>query len=157
MKRLWPLFIGLLLLSACDHGPSPETDQPIPSNDPKIVNVTHPQASNLIHQNRENPNFVILDIRTPEEYQMGHLQDSQLINFYSPNFQRSLSQLDRNKQYLVYCRSGNRSGKAVQMMSRMGFQKVYNLQRGASWGLPQPPVGADPKLKAPGQMSLIGG
>ena len=156
MKGFWPLLVGLFLLSGCDHGPSPDTDQPIPSRDNHVVNITHPQAGRLLYENKENPNFVIIDLRTPEEYATGHLKDAKLINFYSPGFQKIIGQLDRHRQYLIYCHSGNRSGKAAKIMSRMGFQKVFNMQRGMSWGFPQPPELPKERLKHPGSMSLIG-
>jgi phage shock protein E len=72
----------------------------------------------------------VLDVRTPEEYASGHLERSTLIDFYEPDFQLRLSELDPKKKYLVYCRSGNRSGQATAMMKQMGFDDVSDLGGG---------------------------
>ena len=73
---------------------------------------------------------VVLDVRTPEETALGQLPGAVSIDFKSPDFQEKLSALPKDKPYLVYCRSGNRSGKAIELMKTMGFQKVYHLEGG---------------------------
>ena len=84
--------------------------------------------------------MVLLDVRTPREYNNGHLQEARLVDFYQEDFQKEIEKLPKDKSYLVYCHSGGRSGKAVQMMRQMGFEKVYDLKGGvAAWneqGLP---------------------
>lgn len=72
-------------------------------------------------------NTVILDVRTADEYQSGHLKGARNIDFYSSNFKDQLSRLDKNKNYVVYCRSGNRSGQASNLMKKMGFASAENL------------------------------
>ncbi|MCK6599511.1 MAG: rhodanese-like domain-containing protein, partial [Bdellovibrionaceae bacterium] len=59
---------------------------------------------------------VILDVRTPDEYLSGHIKGAINIDFYASDFQNQLGKLDKEKDYKVYCRSGNRSSKAVNMM-----------------------------------------
>jgi rhodanese-related sulfurtransferase len=73
---------------------------------------------------------VILDVRTPEELASGYLEGSRNIDFNGPGFKDSISTLDRSKEYFVYCASGKRSGKAMEMMKEMGFQKVAALDGG---------------------------
>lgn len=70
---------------------------------------------------------VIVDVRTPEEYAGGHLEGAQNIDFYAPDFVEQVSQLDRNKQYRLYCRSGSRAGQAEQLMKDTGFNDVASL------------------------------
>ncbi len=78
-------------------------------------------------------NTVVLDVRTPEEYTQGHLENAQLINYNSGNFQNEINKLDKSKTYLVYCKAGGRSAKASEELSAKGF-KVYNLEDGiSSW------------------------
>ena len=72
------------------------------------------------------PNTVLLDVRTPEEYAAGHLSGAQNLNFNAPDFAARLSRLDPNKVYVLYCRSGNRSNQAGLVMQDKGFQKVLN-------------------------------
>ena len=73
---------------------------------------------------------VILDVRTPEETAEGKIDGAQELDFRAPDFQEKLGQLDRDKTYLVYCRSGGRSSSACSMMDEMGFTNVYNLVGG---------------------------
>jgi rhodanese-related sulfurtransferase len=74
--------------------------------------------------------YFLLDVRTPEEYAEAHLSGATLMNIYDVEFENQLSTLDKNVPVLVYCRSGGRSGKAMQMMREKGFSEVYNLEGG---------------------------
>ena len=73
---------------------------------------------------------MILDVRTPEEFSSGHLEDAVNINYYSINFQNDLAKLDKTKTYLIYCRSGSRSGRSLNLMKQLGFIRVYNVSGG---------------------------
>ena len=92
--------------------------------------VTAQEASDLIQQNKGNPDFLIIDVRTPEEFNDGHIENAILIDFYSEDFKDEIAQLDREKTYFVYCRSGNRSGQTIDILSELGFQEVYHLSAG---------------------------
>lgn len=70
---------------------------------------------------------IVIDVRTPEEYAAGHLVGAILLDLNSGEFAEMLPSLDPNAEYLVYCRSGNRSGQAVAMMVHEGFVSVTNL------------------------------
>jgi rhodanese-related sulfurtransferase len=78
---------------------------------------------------------VILDVRTPMEYQTGHLQGAILLDYNNPSvFLEGLENLDKSKRYFVYCRSGVRSAAACAMMREREFQAAYNLIGGIiSW------------------------
>jgi rhodanese-related sulfurtransferase len=84
---------------------------------------------------------VILDVRTPKEFGEGHVENAVSLNFFHEDFRKGLAKLDRDKTYLVYCRSGNRSSKAVEIMKGLNFKSVYHLPAGiVGWeeeGLPQ--------------------
>lgn len=69
----------------------------------------------------------ILDVRTPAEYAESHLKDSVNLDFLNSSFKEEVSKLPRDKEYLVYCRSGNRSRKAIEVMKSLGFTRVKNL------------------------------
>jgi len=73
---------------------------------------------------------VILDVRTPEEVAEGHLAGAKNINVQDDLFQVSIDQLDKNKTYLLYCRSGKRTAVAGAKMKAAGFKKVYMLDGG---------------------------
>jgi|SRR6056297_3638299 phage shock protein E len=71
---------------------------------------------------------VVIDVRTQEEYEEGHLvKTDKLLDFTNGEFQDSLSDLDKDKTYYLYCRTGNRSGQAARIMKSQGFENVYNV------------------------------
>ena len=78
----------------------------------------------------ELPDAVILDVRTEQELNEGQVPNHTMINFLSPDFAENVEKLDKDKTYLLYCRSGGRSEKACQLMENMGFAKLYNLLGG---------------------------
>ncbi len=76
-------------------------------------------------------NAVILDVRTPEEYNEAHIPGAQLMNVQDPqSFMKSLEKLDKSKNFYVYCRSGKRSNKACLVLDHNGFENVYDLEGG---------------------------
>ncbi len=93
-------------------------------------NITTKEAYDLIQNNIENPDFIILDVRTQDEYNSGHIENASMLDFYDESFEDDLDQMDKNKTYLVYCRTGNRSGRATDIMVELGFTDVYNMLGG---------------------------
>jgi rhodanese-related sulfurtransferase len=92
------------------------------------VDILPPKdAFELIQKNKGNSNFVILDIRTPEEFRDGHIEDALNVDFRSPNFGTEIDQFDKNKTYFVYCRTGNRSHDALNLMGPLGFRSIVRL------------------------------
>lgn len=74
---------------------------------------------------------VILDVRTPEEWNDGIIPGAINIDIYQgPAFMEAIGELDKDKSYYVYCRSGARSANACNIMSQLGFLKAYNLSGG---------------------------
>jgi thioredoxin len=94
------------------------------------------------------PNAPIVDVRTPEEFNNGHLMNAININVSNGNFDREISKLDKNKPVLVYCLSGSRSAYAASNMRSEGFKEVYELSGGMmrwrSAGLPETRGAATP-------------
>jgi rhodanese-related sulfurtransferase len=121
-------FVGFILWS-----PSVQSDQ-------KFAAVSPVEASALIEKHKGDPDFVVLDIRTPGEYQSGHIENSIMIDFYSKTYVEEINQLDKEKIYLVHCRSGNRSSRSMALFKKLQFQKIYHLSSGINgWkseGLP---------------------
>lgn len=72
----------------------------------------------------------LIDVRTPKEYQEGHIYNAQNIDYFDKSFKVELDKLDKSIPAYVYCRSGGRSAKAMQIMKEMGFTSVYNLKGG---------------------------
>jgi len=73
---------------------------------------------------------IVLDVRTPAEFAEGHLPQAKNIDFEAPDFAAKIATLDKNAPYAVYCRSGNRSGSALEQMSAAGFTHAYDLADG---------------------------
>lgn len=79
---------------------------------------------------KEQENHVVLDVRSPGELAEGAIPGHIMINIFDPAFASKITELDKSKTYLVYCRSGNRSGQACAFMASMGFSNLYNLNGG---------------------------
>lgn len=96
----------------------------------RVANVTVEQARKLVQTRGGTADFVVLDVRTPTEFKTGHLPGAVNIDIQGQDFASRLGALDRGKAYLVYCRSGNRSARAVQVMERMDFHTIYHMTAG---------------------------
>lgn len=84
--------------------------------------------------------LVILDVRTPEEFSEARIDGAVMIDFYDDDFEAQLATLDPDATYLLYCRSGNRSGQTTEIMRTLGFTDVADVDGGilawTSAGLP---------------------
>ncbi|MBA7466925.1 Thiosulfate sulfurtransferase GlpE [subsurface metagenome] len=105
-----------------------------------IEDITPQEAFTLIQNNQNNPDFIIIDVRTLEEFVGEHIENATNIDFYSEAFRDMLNTLDKNKTYLIYCKVGGRSGSALDIMAELNFKEVYNILGGINqWkaeGLP---------------------
>ena len=72
----------------------------------------------------------VIVVRTPVEFADGHIEGAVMIDFYADSFAEDIAALDPDATYLVYCRSGNRSGQATALMAELGFEQVYDLDGG---------------------------
>jgi len=103
-----------VLLTACGSGGT------------KVTNLNVSDLGSKI----KDPSVVILDVRTPAEFQEGHIQSAINIDFEASNFESEVNKLDKSKSYAVYCRSGRRSGLATEIMAKDGFKSIFNLNGG---------------------------
>ncbi len=99
---------------------------PVMSAPPLVVSAK--EAYEFIQKNRGNADFVILDVRTPAEFETGHIEGAVNISFPSGVFEDEIGKLDKSKTYLVYCRTGRRSAAAVDVMRRHQFQKLMRFE-----------------------------
>ena len=74
--------------------------------------------------------IIILDVRTSEEINAGYIPNSTFINYYDKNFENKINLIDRSKKIYTLCKSGGRSVKAAEILSKNGFRNVYNLEGG---------------------------
>ena len=141
------LVISTVLTGGCvteeNKSPTQQAQPPVTEIEPPtqetptqiIEDITPQEAFTLIQENQNNPDFVIIDVRTPEEFAEGYIENAVIIDFRSETFLDELNKLDKDKTYFIYCRSGNRSGSALDIMAELNFREVYNLSGGiTAWG-----------------------
>lgn len=88
---------------------------------------------------------VLVDLRTPDELKQGKIPGAIVIDYFGADFESAIQRLDKNKTYLLYCASGGRSGETSELMEKMGFRKVYNLESGfRGWVKARMPVEKKP-------------
>lgn len=117
--NIWLMSVLTLALSALAGA-----DESI---EPFLQDVSAKEAANLIE---ENSDIIILDVRTPLEFRVSHIENAININYYSFSFKEQLEKLDPTKTYLLHCQRGVRSGKTIPIMQESGFTKIYHLNKG---------------------------
>ena len=118
--RVLTMLFGLIFFAACTAM----------SDSNAVQDLSAPQFRQMLDRQPDDGDVVLLDIRTPGEYRSGHIQGALLVDYYASDFVDKLKALDREKTYLVYCRSGNRSGKSLSIFKQLGFRQVYHLRTG---------------------------
>mgnify|MGYP002756983223 CR=1 FL=1 len=106
----------------------PEPSNPSEENIYKMVETDEGQK--IIKENKDNPNFVLLDVRTNAEFLESHIEGATQHDYYKDDFKEFLSKLDKNKTYFIYCRTQVRSGATAEMLKEMGFTKIYWMNGG---------------------------
>jgi len=89
-------------------------------------NINPEEFSKLMSQE----GYVVLDVRSEREAAQASIPGSMLIDIMNPSFASEVEKLDKSKNYLIYCRSGQRSGSACGYMAGLGFGELYNLAGG---------------------------
>lgn len=95
-----------------------------------IINIGPQDAFEFVEENLKDPNFVILDVRTPKEFSKGHIEGAVNLDFYSQDFQEQLAKKDKEKKYLVCCGSGVRGVKTLAIMEKLGYIQIYHILGG---------------------------
>jgi len=132
MKKLLSLTAFVLLLSSCGAQTATTDSSNATSENAQNANtqVAKRISSAEFKKGVTQENIQIVDVRTPDELRDGKIEGSVNINFYDANFKTQIAALDRETPVYVYCRSGARSSKAMEMMKEMGFKTIYELQGG---------------------------
>ena len=89
--------------------------------------VTPAQAHEILE---ENPDIVVLDVRTGKEFKEDHIKGAVNMNYFSLNFKKHLKTLDSNKTYLLHCAVGGRSQKAIKTMNQVGIVNIIHMDYG---------------------------
>jgi rhodanese-related sulfurtransferase len=93
--------------------------------DQKVVELISPKDLNA-----KLGDIQLIDIRTPGEFAGGYIKGAININFFDRNFNDQMSKLNKEEEIYIYCRSGNRTGKAAKRLKDKGFTKIFDLQGG---------------------------
>lgn len=109
MRNIFVFFLGAIFLMGCAQRKS----KPITE----------------VSQN-EMETVILVDVRTPEEYAAGHLDNALNINWYDADFADQIGKIDKDNTIYVYCKKGGRSAKAAQMLDSLGFKAVVDLEGG---------------------------
>ena len=116
MKRT--IFFSLLLVYSCQIFESTE------------INVISDAQFTEIQDN----DYILVDVRTIEEYESGHIQDAVNFDFYSKSFQNDILSLDKSSSIILYCRTQNRSTKTANYLKENGYKEITILEGGiTSW------------------------
>jgi phage shock protein E len=119
MRSLLVLVLALsVLVTACSSDTTTQS----------IELVSPAEAAEVIAD--DPTGLVVLDIRTPEEFNEARLADAIMVDFYADDFAAQLDTLDKDVPYVLYCNSGNRSSDAVKTMKDLGFVEVYEIDGG---------------------------
>ncbi|HYF36885.1 MAG TPA: rhodanese-like domain-containing protein [Prosthecobacter sp.] len=91
----------------------------------KVTHVTAEDAAKLVQTGK----VTVLDVRTPDEYNEGHIKGAKNVDFSSPDFAAKLNDLDKSKPILVHCQAGGRSTKSLPALEKLGVP-IYHLDGG---------------------------
>ena len=112
------LFFSLLLISSCQIFESNEINE-----------ISDAQFTEI-----QDIDYILVDVRTAEEYESGHIQDAVNFDFYSESFQNDILTLDKSSSIILYCRTQNRSTKTANYLKENGYKEIIVLAGGiTSW------------------------
>ncbi len=112
------IFISLLLIYSCQIFESNEINE-----------ISDAQFTEI-----QDTDYILVDVRTTEEYDSGHIQDAVNFDFYSESFQNDILTLDKSSSIILYCRTQNRSTKTANYLKENGYKEIIVLAGGiTSW------------------------
>ena len=112
------VFFSLLLVYSC---------QIFESKDIKLI-------SDAQFTEIQDTDYILVDVRTAEEYESGHIQDAVNFDFYSESFQKEILSLDKSSSIILYCRTQNSSTKTANYLKENGYKEITVLEGGiTSW------------------------
>jgi rhodanese-related sulfurtransferase len=115
MKQLFILFMTVTAFAACN------------AQSDGVKNLSQQDLATKL----QDESVVLIDVRTSTEVASGYIPEAEyFIDINGADFEQKIAELDTTKTYVIYCRSGARSGRAASYMSQNGFTEVYNLEGG---------------------------
>ena len=92
--------------------------------------IRHMAPAQVLEFLRTRPDAKVLDVRFGFEFRRGHVTGATNLNYLSLSFKRRLKQLNKNRTWVVHCKSGHRSGPAVRVMEELGFKSIIHMEGG---------------------------
>ena len=112
------VFFSLLLVYSCQIFESKEINE-----------ISDAQFTEI-----QESDYILVDVRTAEEYESGHIQDAVNFDFYSESFQKEILSLDKSSLIILYCRTQNRSTKTANYLKENGYKEITIIEGGiTSW------------------------
>ena len=108
------VFLSLIFVFACES-----------LNSPGIIIISESDFIEL-----HDSDYTLIDVRTQDEFDLGHIDSAINLDFYSESFQNDILSLPKNETIVLYCRTGVRSANSCALMKELGFKKTYNLVGG---------------------------
>ena len=125
--KLQPLIVCFPLACFLSSACSTKEDPNVTNQDFQFTNLEAVDSAKFLN---ENPKVVVLDIRTPAEFNQGHIPNALNIDYKADNFETELGRLDRNTTYLMHCRSGRRSSNSFDTFKKLGFKNIAHIDDG---------------------------
>lgn len=123
--------LGLTLaLGSCTQAKSEGSLEDVAKQTASAFQVNYVDAIGANALLMSQPDSVVIDIRTPKEIKAGHIEGAIFADFYDEKFEQELAKLDRDKPYIVHCRSGGRSTKALTTFKALGFTNITHMDGG---------------------------
>lgn len=92
------------------------------------------EISDIQFSEIQDTDYILVDVRTTEEYESGHIQDAVNFDFYSDSFQKEILSLDKSSSIILYCRTQNRSTKTANFLKENGYKEITIIEGGiTSW------------------------
>lgn len=123
------LFLNILFLTHCANNSVDKASLKDNTSSSDGLNYRNITVDELDSAFGDDP-YIIIDVRTPEEVSDGMIEDALHIDFATNDFIDKLNTQDKKANYVIYCRSGGRSGKTLEKMKKLGFENVCNLEGG---------------------------
>ncbi len=122
MKKIFTLAL-LTTIIACGNAQNNTEGEQTPT----VKNLAQEDLADKI----ADDSVIVIDVRTPAEVKQFYIKGADMfIDINGDNFEAEIDKLDKSKTYVMYCRSGGRSGRAANIMVNKGFEDVYNLEGG---------------------------
>lgn len=121
MRRLF-LLLFISVFVSCQQKQATEHHEP-------VIQVL---TADIFANHIQNKEVQLIDVRTKKEFEEGHIKGARHHHVYDKDFTTQLQYLDKEKPVYIYCKAGGRSQEAAQELEKLGFKKIYDLEKGIS-------------------------